>query len=128
MLSIHESKTLDEAGQDLLGFILEASHWIALERLGSAGEVRPPGQNADYQRQVGKLSICASVDVTRELGVFLRIAFRAPGLTPTKAADHLEEFLKSTLPLRPNTEWQVQVDSKRWVHFIRKLVGTPLEA
>ena len=52
------------------------------------------GQNAVYQRRVGTLRICASVDVSATLDVYLRIAFRAPGLTPVKAADHLEAFLK----------------------------------
>jgi len=38
-----------------------------------------PGKNPEYQRVVGALRICASVDVTREMGVFLRVGFRAPG-------------------------------------------------
>lgn len=126
MLSIHQNHTLGEAGQELLRFILEPRNWIPLERLSGAPELRP-GQNPDYQRQVGQLRICASVDVTGDLGVFLRVGFKAPGLTPVRASDHLEEFLKETLPLRPNTEWQVQVDAKRWVHFIRRLVAQPLE-
>jgi len=127
MLSVNESRTLAEAGQDLLGFILEPVHWVSLEGAQSSPDA-VPGKNPEYQRVVGALRICASVDVTRELGVFLRVGFRAPGLTPARAADHLEEFLKGALPLRPNTEWQVQIDSRRWIHFIRRLVAGALVA
>jgi hypothetical protein len=126
MLSIHENQSLGEAGRELLEYILDPGHWVSLDNL--SGPQQRPGQNADYQRKVGPLRICASVDVTRELGVFLRIGFRAPNLTPVRAADHLEEFLKASLPLRPNTEWQVQVDARKWVHFIRRLVGPALNA
>jgi hypothetical protein len=85
-------------------------------------------QNADYQRRVGPLRICASVDVTSGLEVHLRVAFRAPGLTPIKAADHLEAFLKQRLPLTPNTEWQVEVDERRWIHFVRRYAAAHLLA
>ncbi len=127
MLSVSESPTLAEAGQDLVRYILEPAHWVSLDGARSAPD-KVPGKNPEYQRAVGMLRICASVDVTQDLGVFLRVGFRAPGLTPARAADHLEEFLKSSLPLRPNTEWQVQVDARRWIHFIRRLVGEALVA
>ena len=126
MLSIHENQTLEQAGVELLEYILQPRNWVALERLQVEPQLRP-GQNAAYQRQVDGLRICASVDVTADLGVFLRVGFRAPGLTPVRAADHLEAFLKEALPLRPNSEWQVQVDARRWVHFIRRLVSQPLQ-
>lgn len=127
MLSVNESRTLVEAGQELVGFILEPAHWVSLDFAQGAPD-KVPGKNPEYQRVVGALRICASVDVTRELGVFLRVGFRAPGLTPARAAEHLEEFLKGSLPLRPNTEWQVQIDSRKWIHFIRRLIGDALVA
>ncbi len=127
MLSIHQSPTLEEAGRELLGYILEPAQWVVLEGLRASPEL-PPGQNASYQRQVGALRICASVDVTGKLEVFLRVGFRAAGLSPMKAADHLEAFLRHVMPLRPNSEWQVQIDDRRWIHFIRRLVAPPLEA
>ncbi|HZA52461.1 MAG TPA: hypothetical protein VE549_17070 [Myxococcaceae bacterium] len=127
MLSIHENRTLDEASSDLLGFILDPSNWVMLEELRQHPNQRP-GQNADYQRRVGALRICASVDVTPRLDVFLRIAFRAPGLTPTRAADHLAVFLGERIPLTPNSEWQVQVDERGWVHFMRRYTPTTLKA
>lgn len=127
MLSIHENQSLAEAGSELLEFILRPHNWISLDRLSVTPQPRP-GQNAEYQRAVGSLRICASVDVTPQLGVFLRVAFKAPGLSPLRASDHLEAFLKDTLPLRPNSEWQVEIDGKKWVHFIRRLVGSALEA
>jgi hypothetical protein len=127
MLQVSRSATTEEAGRDLLGFILEPTHWVVLERLAKEPAERP-GTNPNYQRQVGPLSICASVDVTAELGVFLRIAFRASRLTPAKAAEHLEEFLRHRMPLLPNTEWQVQIDGRRWIHFIRRWTSDGLMA
>jgi hypothetical protein len=62
------------------------------------------------------------------LAVFLRVAFRAPSLSPMKAADHLETFLKGRLPMLPNSEWQVQIDTRRGVHFIRRWTAAPLRA
>lgn len=127
MLSSHQHTTVEDAGRDLLRFILDPAHWISIERLAREPHLRP-GQNPDYQRQVGTLRICASVDVTPSLDVFLRVGFRAPGLTPVKAADHLEAFLRGRLPLTPNTEWQVEVDDRRWIHFIRRYSPNTLKA
>lgn len=127
MLSVQENASLQEAGAELLEFILSAEHWVPLEQLSREPQLRP-GQNAAYQRRVGALRICASVDVTPSLEVFLRVAFRAPGLSPVKAADHLDAFLKSRLPLTPNTEWQVQIDERRWIHFMRRYTGETLRA
>jgi hypothetical protein len=127
MLSIHENATVEEASADLLDFILAPQNWVSLAHLSEDPAARP-GQNALYQRRVGSLRICASIDVTPELGVFLRVAFRGPGITPVKAADHLEAFLKSRMPLTPNTEWQVEVDERRWIHFVRRYAGTTLVA
>jgi hypothetical protein len=127
MLAIDEHATLEEASQELLSFALEPDNWVALERLKHEPGGRP-GENAAYQRTVGALRICVSVDVTSTLEVFLRVAFRAPGLTPMKAADHLATFLGERLPLRPNTEWHVREDSKSWIHFIRRYAGEPLRA
>ena len=88
MLSIHETKTVEEAGRELLPFILDVENWVVLERLRQEQRARP-GENPEYQRCVGSLRICASVDVTPALDVYLRVGFRAPGLSPMKAADHL---------------------------------------
>jgi hypothetical protein len=125
MLQVNQSPSLEQAGRDLLDFILPPPNWVVLERLSSAPQERP-GVNPNYQRQVDGVRICASVDVTPELGVFLRIAFRGPKLTPMKAVECLEAFLRERLPLLPNTEWQVQVDERRWFHFIRRWVADAL--
>jgi hypothetical protein len=125
MLSIHEHATVQDASSELLNFVLDPVNWVALDtvkREPSAG----PGQNAAYQRIVGKLRICAAVEVTSSLDVFLRIGFSAPGLTPMIAAEHLEAFLGTRLPLIPNSEWQVAVEGRRWVHFIRRYALGPL--
>jgi hypothetical protein len=125
MLSIHEHATVEEASRELFPFIAHPKNWVALEGLSREPGARP-GENAAYQRRVGALRICASVDVTGALGVFLRVGFRAPNLSPLKAADHLESFLKGHLALVPHAEWHVQVDARRWVHFIHRWVGEPL--
>ncbi|MBX5482108.1 MAG: hypothetical protein IRZ16_09775 [Myxococcaceae bacterium] len=122
-----EHDSLEEASADLLAFVLAPQNWVMLSELRARPELRP-GQNPAYQRTVGKLRICASVDVTPTLDVFLRIAFRAPGLTPNRAADHLAEFISPRIPLLRNSEWQVQVDSRGWTHFMRRYAGTTLEA
>lgn len=127
MLSVSEHATIEEASRELLGFILDPRNWVALERLRVEPEARP-GLNPAYQSRVGRLRICASVDVTPDLDVYLRVAFRAPDLTPTRAADHLEAFLKPRLPLTPNSEWLVKVDEKRWIHFFRRYTGEKLSA
>jgi hypothetical protein len=127
MLSIHENATVEEASADLLDFILAPQNWVCLAHL-SENPTERPGQNALYQRRVGSLRICASIDVAPDLNVFLRVAFRGPGVTPVKAADHLEAFLKTRLPLTPNTEWQVEVDERRWIHFVRRYTGASLVA
>jgi hypothetical protein len=126
-LAIHEHATVEEASADLLDFILSPANWLSIEQLTVDPSVRP-AQNALYQRRVGPLRICASVEVASTLEVFLRVAFRAPGLTPVKAADHLETFLRSRLPLTPNTEWQVEVDERRWIHFVRRYASARLQA
>jgi hypothetical protein len=127
MLSIDQHITLEEAGAKLLDFVLAAENWVVLDRIRTRPQERP-GQNAAYQREVGSLRICASVVVTAGLEVFLRIAFRGPGLSPSRAADHLGTFLEGRIPLTPNSEWQVQVDGPDWVHFVRRYAGAPLEA
>ncbi len=127
MLSINEHATMEEASNELLEFVLDPQNWVALGELRTRPQERP-GQNAAYQRRVGNLRICASVDVTPGLEVFLRVAFRAPGLTPPRAADHLAEFITGKIPLIPNAEWQVQVDDREWVHFIRRYTAEALKA
>jgi hypothetical protein len=126
-LAIHEHATVEEASTDLLGFILAPAQWLSSAEQAEDPAARPV-QNVLYQRRVGPLRICACVDVTSALEVSLRIAFRGPGLTPAKAADHLETFLRSRLPLTPNSEWQVEVDERRWIYFVRRYVGMHLLA
>lgn len=127
MLAIHEHTTVEEASSDLLDFILTPENWLSIEQQTEDASVRP-AQNVLYQRRVGPLRICASVEVSAPLETFLRVAFRAPGLTPVKAADHLEAFLRKRMPLTPNSEWQVEVDERRWIHFVRRYAGTRLQA
>ena len=126
-MAIHEHATVEEASADLLAFILSPANWLSIEQQMEDPSVRP-AQNTVYQRRVGPLRICGSVEVSSTLEVFLRVAFRAPGLTPVKAADHLETFLRTRMPLTPNTEWQVEVDERRWIHFVRRYASARLQA
>ncbi len=126
MLSIHEHATLEDASTALLEFALEPSNWMTLQPAEQAATAVP--QDVRYQRRVGSLRIYTVLEVAPSLEVFLRVAFRAPGLTPVKAADHLEAFLKQRLPLTPNSEWQVEVDERRWIHFVRRYSAPRLQA
>jgi hypothetical protein len=126
MLSIHEHATLEEASTELLEFALEPSNWMTPRPAEQAAATVP--QDVRYQRRVGSLRIYTVLEVAPSLEVFLRVAFRAPGLTPVKAADHLEAFLKQRLPLTPNSEWQVEVDERRWIHFVRRYAAPRLQA
>ncbi|ATB31282.1 hypothetical protein [Melittangium boletus] len=127
MLTIHEHTNLQEASNELLEFALEPSNWMTGTPAGQT-PASVPAQDVQNQRRVGALRIYAVVEVAPSLEVFLRIAFRAPGLTPVKAADHLEAFLKPRLPLTPNSEWQVEVDERRWIHFVRRYASPRLQA
>ena len=126
MLSINEHATLEDASTELLEFALEPSNWLTLQPAEQAAT--PVPQDVRYQRRVGSLRIYTVLEVAPSLEVFLRVAFRAPGLTPVKAADHLEAFLKQRLPLTPNSEWQVEVDERRWIHFSRRYAAPHLKA
>jgi len=47
---------------------------------------------------------------------------------PLRAADLLERFLRGRLSLTPNSEWRVEVDERRWIHFIRRYASQALVA
>jgi hypothetical protein len=119
MLSVQQRTSLEEASSDLLEFALDPRNWVPLAAAAPA---------LAYQRSVGALRVLAWVDVRPNLTTYLRIAFRGPGLSPMKAADHLEEFLKARMPLMPNTEWQVELDSRNWIHFVRPYTQGNLRA
>jgi hypothetical protein len=121
MLSLHEHPTVEEAGDALLPFALRPDNWLP----SAKGPALLP---AAYQSQVGPVRVAAAVQVTAEGEVQLRVSFRGPQLTPQKAADLLERFLAQHLPLTPNTEWRVEQDARRWVHFSRRYAATLLVA
>jgi hypothetical protein len=116
---VHSSATLQEASGTLLEFALDPRNWLA----SGHRRISPA-----YLRVVGRLEICASVDVTQELRTYFRVSFRAPGLSPMKAADLLEEFVKGRFTFAPNTEWEVEIDARRWIHFARRYTGNTLTA
>jgi hypothetical protein len=127
MLLLDEHATVEDASLILLPHALDPHHWLPSEGARDLA-LRSTYPSAEYQARVGKLRICASVNVRMSLDVILHIAFRAPGLTPTRAVDHLELFLGARLPLLPNTEWQVEVDGRQWIHFQRAYLTQKLIA
>jgi len=116
MLQTPQHSTVEEASEDMLPFILDPQNWVVAD----GGDDAFRGKLTDYCRNVDVLKIRASVGLAPDLGVFLHVAFRGPGLTPLKAAEHLESFLTQRFPLVPNTEWQVEVDARKWIHFRRR--------
>jgi hypothetical protein len=118
MLEIAEHGSVEEAGGELLELALKPQNW-------RAGVVSPP---AELQRKVGSLRVYATLVINEKSEGFLKIGFSAPGLTPTRAADHLEQFVKARLPFTPNSEWEVEVDDKKWIHFSRKYTSAALSA
>jgi hypothetical protein len=121
MLSVPQRATLKEASSDLLSFALDPRNWVPL-----TGATHAP--NLEYERRVGALRVLASVNILPNLETYLRISFRGPGLSPMTAADHLEEFLEARLPLMPNTEWEVELDHRHWIHFVRPYTTARLKA
>ena len=113
------SDTLQEASGTLLEYALDPRNWL------------PSGHrriSPAYHRVVGPLEICASVDVASDLGTWLRVSFRAPDLSPMRAADLLEQFVKGHFTFAPNTEWEVEIDARRWITFSRRYTARTLRA
>lgn len=127
MLTVHLSTQWEQAGGELLEFVLDPRNWVAVDRSTRDLAERQRATPA-YQRQVDGVRVWASVDVTPALEVLLRVGFTGPGLTLMRASDLLEAFVRARLPFRPNSEWQVEVDGRSWVHFVRRYTGERLRA
>jgi hypothetical protein len=111
--------TLEEAGGTLLAFALDPHNWVS-----RGGHRALPA----YLRVVNGVQICAAVDLTADLDSFLRISFRGTDLSPMKAADLLEAFVKEHFPFTANSEWEVEIDGRRWIHFSRRYTSHCLHA
>lgn len=118
MLSNAEHVSLEEAGSDLLAFALAPQNWT----------VKDVRADALFQRRVGSVRIYAQIEIAEDLETVLRIGFFAPNLSPNKAADHLEAFVKGRMPFMPNSEWAVEIDDRRWIHFCRTYTAASLTA
>jgi len=112
-------QSMEEAGGALLGRALDPRRWSPPER----GRV-----NIENLCQVGAVQVYAAVDVTPALDTFIRISFRGPDLTPLEAAEYLEQFISCRFPFVPNSEWLVEIDSRKWIHFSRRYTQRTLEA
>ena len=121
MPAVHEHATLEDAGEELLRRALHAENWL----LGQDGMLALP---STLQAQVEGVRVAACLWVTPALEVELRICFRGPQLSPTRAADLLERFVARRMPLTPHTEWRVEVDDRRWIHFCRRFSPAALIA
>jgi len=103
-----------EAGRELVAEALDPTNWVGVTP-GEALSARP----VNLQRRVGATRVVASVDVSERLGLLLHVAFRGPSLDPMGAAALLAAFLDGSRPLLLSARWQVEVDARGWVHFVR---------
>jgi hypothetical protein len=112
------ARTMQEAGDALLVRALDPRRW------------RMPGRRVtkDNLCEVGAVQVCATVDITPTLETFLRVSFRGPELAPMQAADLLEQFTQARFPFVPDTEWFVEVDARKWIHFSRRYTQPHLVA
>src|SRR4029077_14461834 len=99
--------SLEEAGGTLLTFALDSHNWVS-----RGGHRALPA----YLRVVNGVQICAAVDISAALETFVRVSFRGSDLSPMKAADLLEELVKGHFPFTANSEWEVEIDGRRWIH------------
>jgi hypothetical protein len=106
--------TWKEAGRELVPEALDPTNWVGVAP-GEALCARP----VSLQRRVGHTRVVASVDVSERLGLLLHVAFRGPALDPMGAAALLAAFLDGSRPLLLSARWQVEVDARGWVHFVR---------
>ena len=111
--------SLEEAGGTLLSFALDPRNWVS-----RGGHRALPA----YLRVVNGVQICAAVDVNASLESFVRVSFRGSDLSPMRAADLLELFVKDHFPFSPNTQWEVEIDGRRWIHFSRRYTSRGLRA
>ena len=117
--TISQSHSIEEASGALLDFALQPQNWL------TTGKQRV---SAAYFRRVETVQICVSVDVTPTLDTYLRVSFRGPNLTPMQGADLLESFVRGRFTFHPNIEWEVEIDSRGWIHFTRRYTGPMLRA
>ena len=118
-MQIREAASLEEAGGALLEFALNPTNWVS-----RGGHRALPA----YLRVVNGVQICAAVDVSASLETYVRVSFRGTDLSPMKAADLLEEFVKDHFPFTANSEWEVEIDGRRWIHFSRRYTTRALHA
>ncbi len=116
---IQQQATLEDAGGTLLTFALDPHNWVS-----RGGHRALPA----HLRVVNGVQICAAVDVNAALDSFVRVSFRAADLSPMRAADLLELFVKNHFPFTPNCEWEVEIDGRRWIHFSRRYTSRGLHA
>jgi len=111
------ARTMQEAGDALLIRALDPRRWML------------PGRRVtkDNICEVGSVQVCATVDINPALETFLRVSFRGQDLTPMDAADLLEQFTTTRFPFVPNTEWFVEIDARKWIHFSRRYTQPHLQ-
>lgn len=111
-------KNFEEAGSQLLERAVDPTRWGLMVRRVTV----------DNCCRVGRIQVCATVDVMPTLDTYLRVSFRGPGLSPMDAAEYLEKVLSARFPFIPNAEWFVEIDARKWIHFSRRYTLPKLEA
>lgn len=114
-----QDPTLLRSATSLLEYALDPVHWLP------AGTRRA---SSAHLRVIGSMQVCATVDVTPTLETMLRISFRGPDVSPLTAIDLLEELVKGKFTFAPNTEWEVMIDARKWIHFSRRYTRLVLRA
>lgn len=110
--------TMEEAAGHLLDRALNPHYWGMHSR----------ARLKENRCMVGRIEVCASVDVTPTLETFIRVSFRGPELSPMQAAELLEQFVCKRFPPLPNVEWFVEIDGRSWIHFSRRYTTRMLSA
>lgn len=111
-------KNFEEAGSQLLARACDPTRWGLMVRRVTV----------DNSARVGRIQVCATVDVMPTLDTYLRISFKGPGLSPMDAAEYLEKVLSARFPFIPNAEWFVEIDARKWIHFSRRYTQPKMEA
>lgn len=117
--TVTTANSMSEAGVSLLSRALSPESWR------SQWHGALPKENTFT---VGRIEVCARVDVLPTLDTVLRISFRGPRLSPMGASDLLDQFIGTRFLFVPNAEWFVEIDARRWIHFSRRYTQTILQA
>ncbi len=112
------AETIEEAACSLWAKALSPSGW----------GLHVKGRFLSNRCRVGKLEVCATVDILDSLDTYLRVSFHGPQLSVMSAAELLEKFICTRFVFVPSAEWLVEIDARDWIHFTRRYTHETLRA